>query len=223
MSLNCAMLSNDGRSVIPLPQEKVFFTQDKIKLELDCSENDYPGNSGGHWTSQGLVILSNRRIVFIADTPSESLQTLNIPILHFKNWKLEQPWFGANYIEGTVIPVQNGGLVKNGKLTLVFREGGTIEFTNLLRALSERLAETNEIPSHLEPLPTYQAEGSSTGSDQVYPPPPSNQVYPPPPSNQAYPPPPSNQLMSMPTPPNPTMPVVPNQDLPPAYQDIDHH
>jgi hypothetical protein len=32
------MLSTDGCSAIPLPQEKTFFTQDKIKLVLDCSE-----------------------------------------------------------------------------------------------------------------------------------------------------------------------------------------
>ncbi|KAI8097777.1 uncharacterized protein BX664DRAFT_327245 [Halteromyces radiatus] len=168
MSLNCAMLSHDRQSVIPLPQEKAFFTQSSIKLVLDCSEDGYPGNSSGYWSSQGLIYLSNQRIVFIAQKPNDSLQSLNIPILHLKNWKLEQPWFGANYIEGIVLPVSGGGLLKNGKLRLTFTEGGAIEFTTILQALYERLAETNEMPSHFEPLPTYQSESSSSTAMPEY-------------------------------------------------------
>ncbi|CAO3589177.1 unnamed protein product [Absidia cylindrospora] len=199
MSLNCAMLSADGRLVIPLPQEKSFYSQDTVKLVLDCSENGYPGTSTGYWSSQGLLYLSNRRIVFIPSSPTEQFQSLNIPILHLKNWTLEQPWFGANYIEGIVIPVPGGGLVKNGKLTLTFREGGAIEFTTILQNLMERMSEINEVPSHHEPLPTYHADASTTSS-----------------STMAAP---TTYAMPMPMP----MPMPPpsvNQDLPPAYNDI---
>jgi hypothetical protein len=38
MSLNCVMLTQDGRSSVPLPQEKMFFSQDNVKLVLDCNE-----------------------------------------------------------------------------------------------------------------------------------------------------------------------------------------
>ncbi|KAI9302100.1 hypothetical protein BJ944DRAFT_153481, partial [Cunninghamella echinulata] len=154
MSLNWVMLSQDGQSPVPLPQEKMFFTQDAVKLVLDCNENGYPGNTGGHWESKGTVHLSNQRIIFIAQHPTHEFQSLNIPILNLKQWKLEQPWFGANYIEGVVLPVPNGGL-KKGKVVLTFIEGGATEFTTILHNLLERLSETNEIPSHYESLPSY--------------------------------------------------------------------
>jgi hypothetical protein len=32
------MLTQDGKSPVPLPQEKMFFTQSDVKLVLDCNE-----------------------------------------------------------------------------------------------------------------------------------------------------------------------------------------
>ncbi|CAO3680214.1 unnamed protein product [Rhizopus stolonifer] len=135
----------------------MFFTQSDVKLVLDCNEEPgYPGNSSTYFeSSRGTVILSNQRIIYLVDKPSE-LNNLNIPILNFKQWKLEQPWFGANYVSGIVLPVPGGGLIKNGQLRLTFSEGGAIEFANILRNLLERMGETNEIPREYEPLPQYQ-------------------------------------------------------------------
>lgn len=47
-----------------------------------------------------------------------------MPIMNFKRWKLEQPWFGANYISGVLLPVPGGGLMRNGQVKLTFSEGG---------------------------------------------------------------------------------------------------
>lgn len=38
MSLNWVMLTQDGTAPVPLPQEKIFFTQSHVKMVLDCSE-----------------------------------------------------------------------------------------------------------------------------------------------------------------------------------------
>ncbi|KAI8331098.1 hypothetical protein EDC96DRAFT_555145 [Choanephora cucurbitarum] len=125
----------NGRTPIPLPQEKMFFTQSDVKLVLDCNENEagYPGHAEGYFESnKGTVILSNQR-----------------------QWKLEQPWFGANYISGVVIPVPQGGLTRQSQLKLTFNEGGAIEFTTILRSLLERIGESNEVPREYEPLPAY--------------------------------------------------------------------
>ncbi|GAA5816838.1 hypothetical protein MFLAVUS_010372 [Mucor flavus] len=159
MSVNWVMLTQDGRAPVPLPQEKMFFTQSHVKLVLDCNETagGYPGNSEGYYeSSNGTVILSNQRIVYLAQETSAEFKNLNIPILNFKNWKLEQPWFGANFVSGVVLPVQGGGLTKAGNLKITFTEGGAIEFTTILRNLLERIGESNEIPREFEPLPAYQ-------------------------------------------------------------------
>ncbi|KAI7892135.1 uncharacterized protein EV154DRAFT_505735 [Mucor mucedo] len=169
MSLNWVMLTQDGTAPVPLPQEKIFFTQSHVKMVLDCNETGYPGNSEGYYESdKGTVILSNQRIIYLAQNPTPEFKNLNVPVLNFKNWKLEQPWFGANFVAGVVIPVHGGGLTKAGNLKITFSEGGAIEFTNILRNLLERIGESNEVPREYEPLPAYQG-GSSQPADDLPP------------------------------------------------------
>ncbi|KAI9487174.1 MAG: hypothetical protein EXX96DRAFT_552098 [Benjaminiella poitrasii] len=176
MSINWVMLTQDGTAPVPLPQEKTFFTQTDVKLVLDCNDSagGYPGNSEGYYESnKGTVILSNQRIIFLAQTSTctPQFKNLTIPLLNFKSWKLEQPWFGANYVAGVVIPVQGGGLTRNSQLKLTFTEGGAIEFTNILRSLLERIGEVNEIPREYEPLPAYEGDSNSSNPNHEPPPP----------------------------------------------------
>ncbi|OBZ83228.1 hypothetical protein A0J61_08721 [Choanephora cucurbitarum] len=162
------MLTQDGRTPIPLPQEKMFFTQSDVKLILDCNESEagYPGHTEGYFESnKGTVILSNQRIIYLAEHSSDQFKNLNIPILNLKQWKLEQPWFGANYISGVVIPVPQGGLTRRSQLKMTFNEGGAIEFTTILRSLLERIGESNELPREYEPLPAYDLNPSSLDHD----------------------------------------------------------
>ncbi|KAF1798797.1 hypothetical protein V8B55DRAFT_1522407 [Mucor lusitanicus] len=179
MSINWVMLTQDGKSPVPLPQEKMFTTQPHVKMVLDCNDSagGYPGHSEGYFeSSKGTVILSNQRIMYLAETSNTpDFRNLNVPIRNFKNWKLEQPWFGANFVSGVVIPVQGGGLTKNSNLKLTFTEGGAIEFTTILRNLLERIGESNEIPREYEPLPAYQGESSNNSN----PPPPAHDELPP--------------------------------------------
>ncbi|KAI9489613.1 hypothetical protein BDB00DRAFT_842225 [Zychaea mexicana] len=135
MSLNWAMLTSNGEDSggdpVLLPGEQGrLYAQDKIKAVLE-------DQSSSRWEAKGRVWISNQRIVVIAE--SGSFRTLNIPLTSFKNWKLEQPWFSANYINGTVVPTPGGGLQRPTTLTLTFTEGGAIEFTTVYRNLMERV------------------------------------------------------------------------------------
>lgn len=52
--------------------------------------------------------------MYLAETSSTpDFRNLNVPIRNFKNWKLEQPWFGANFVSGVVIPVSHHTLYFN--------------------------------------------------------------------------------------------------------------
>ncbi|KAG2215941.1 hypothetical protein INT45_012325 [Circinella minor] len=131
MSVNWAMLSSEQGDPILLAGEKGrLYTQDKIKVVL----NDQTSN----WEVKGRIWVSNQRIVVISE--SGSFRTLNIPLTSLRNFKLEQPWFSANYVSGTIIPTPGGGLQRTSTLTLTFTEGGAIEFTNIYRNLMEQIA-----------------------------------------------------------------------------------
>ncbi|KAI9279026.1 hypothetical protein BC943DRAFT_284343 [Umbelopsis sp. AD052] len=161
MSINWTMIAPDGRTPVPLPREKIFFKQSSTNFELDCSGSGYPGTSGGAWhDANGTVFLSNQRVIYLPDRPSQQLKSFHVPLLSLKSCKYEQPWFAANYISGHVLPVAGGGLSQPGQLKLIFKEGGGFEFYSIFRELLERIDETNEVPQHLEALPTYTASGS---------------------------------------------------------------
>ena len=58
---------------------------------------------------------------------SGSFRTLNIPLTSFRNFKLEQPWFSANYVSATILPTPGGGLQRTSTLTFAFTEGGKVD------------------------------------------------------------------------------------------------
>ncbi|KAG2174905.1 hypothetical protein INT43_005967 [Umbelopsis isabellina] len=125
MSINWTMVAQDGLSPVPLPAEKIFFKQSSIKFELDCNANGYPGNSGGAWQdANGTVFLSNQRIIYLPQRPTDTLKSFHVPLQSMKNCRYEQPWFAANYISGQVLPVPGGGLSQPGQVKLTFKEGG---------------------------------------------------------------------------------------------------
>jgi hypothetical protein len=38
MSLNWVMMTQDGTAPVPLPQEKMFYTQPSVKMTFECNE-----------------------------------------------------------------------------------------------------------------------------------------------------------------------------------------
>ncbi|ORY94949.1 hypothetical protein BCR43DRAFT_476870 [Syncephalastrum racemosum] len=161
MSFNWAMLTPAGDAPLPLPNEKFLLSQHGVHAKLDCSVSD-GRMARDEYNSMGTVYLSNQRIVFVAkDQHNSVMRSLSIPFSQYKNWRLEQPWFTANYITATVLPVPGGGMPKPGPLTLTFREGGAIDFANTYRNLQERYGEYSGVPPHHEPLPAYQPPADS--------------------------------------------------------------
>ncbi|GAB5589559.1 hypothetical protein Unana1_04459 [Umbelopsis nana] len=170
MSVNWTMLSQDSQTPVALPGEKIFFKQAHIKFELDCGSSGYPGTSGGAWhDANGTVFLSNHRVIYVPQQPTERLKSFHVPLLSLKTCRFEQPWFAANYISGHVLPVAGGGLSQPGELKLTFKEGGGFEFYSIFRELLERIDETNETPQHLEALPTYTPGSGSVAPGELPP------------------------------------------------------
>jgi hypothetical protein len=43
MSINWVMLTADGKDIVPLQNETVFFREHGVRFELDSSNGGYPG------------------------------------------------------------------------------------------------------------------------------------------------------------------------------------
>ncbi|CAG8487184.1 2005_t:CDS:2 [Acaulospora morrowiae] len=165
MALNWAMIASDGKTPVPLPGEKYLFSQEKVVFELDLG-GGYPGNPGTY-KADGNIFITNQRIIFVSQPSLSYFKSLSIPILNMKEGKLQQPWFGANYYQGLVIPVPNGGLPSPGQMKITFKEGGGVDFSTCHRELILRMAENegSAAVEHVEPLPIYTPqENSSTSS-----------------------------------------------------------
>ncbi|CAH1768155.1 4309_t:CDS:2 [Entrophospora sp. SA101] len=170
MSVNWVMISSDGKHPVPLPGEKVFFSQEKVSLILDMG-GGYPGNHP-NLKAEGIVFVTNQRIIFLSHPSLEHFKSLSIPLLNLKDGKFQQPWFAPNYYQATMIPVSNGGLTSPGELKITFKEGGGFEFSSYYKEVLKRHAEmegTGPI-EHLEPLPVYTPSSSSNSTSTQTPP-----------------------------------------------------
>ncbi|CAG8635818.1 102_t:CDS:2 [Racocetra persica] len=164
MALNWVMIASDGKSPVPLPGEKILFSQEKVSLLLDLG-GGYPGNPA-NYKADGNIFITNQRVIFISRPTLPNFQSLSIPLLHLKEGKLQQPWFGANYYEACLIPVQNGGLPSPGQMKITFKEGGGYDFSSCYTELIQRLNESESyvLIEHTEPLPTYTPREDSTST-----------------------------------------------------------
>ncbi|RUP47168.1 hypothetical protein BC936DRAFT_146060 [Jimgerdemannia flammicorona] len=173
------------------------FSLQRLTLE---NNSGYPGSSGGIYTSnKGVLYLTNQRVVFVSTPATEHLISVSIPLLNIKHGRFQQPWFAANYYEGTVMPcdvgggsnlhlpsfivpcpnqVPGGGLTQAGNMKIVFKDGGGFDFTTIYDNLLARLGETGETPQTFEPLPAYAPPmNASTPQQQPYYIPPSSSPY----------------------------------------------
>jgi len=69
-----------------------------------------------------------------------------------------QPWFGANFIEASVLPVVGGGLEGPQQLKITFREGQSWEFFSVMEDIKSRsggLPSIHARPVEVEDLPMY--------------------------------------------------------------------
>ncbi|KAJ9071012.1 hypothetical protein DSO57_1001782 [Entomophthora muscae] len=143
MALNWVTLNTDGRSPVPLENERTFFCQGGVSFRF-TSGSGYPGSSELYSSAKGNLFLTNLRAVFIS-IPQTQL-----------NCEIVQPIFGPNYCKADLEPVPGGGIRQNGTLKLFFKEGGGFSFLALYKQLVQRRLEVGDGPEHLEPLPLYQ-------------------------------------------------------------------
>ncbi|KAL1767576.1 postacrosomal sheath WW domain-binding protein [Sigmodon hispidus] len=92
-----------------------------------------PGSSFFNGTKRGTLFLTSFRVVFVTShSDTDPMLSFMMPFHLMKNCTVEQPVFGANYIQGTVQAAPDGGWEGSATFKLVFRKGGAIEFAQLM-------------------------------------------------------------------------------------------
>lgn len=110
---------------------------------------------------KGRLYLTTHRIVLIVTPfkPSSPVKSLCAPFCAITKIKLEQPIFGANYIEATVY--DESDRTKSFTFKLKFAKGGACEFAMAMNravsAVGQQRAQTQtQFPPSYTPSPTEQ-------------------------------------------------------------------
>ncbi|EEB05168.1 WW domain binding protein-2 [Schizosaccharomyces japonicus yFS275] len=167
MSVNWVTFQGeDVKEPYLLEEEFILKTYGEIALSLLCVP---PSNKS--WTStSGKLYLTNKRLIYVPTTSTDDFKSFQTPICNLKDTKLNQPFFGANYYSGLVVPVQNGGIPSDAEMRLQFNEGGIFDFVESLQRLIQRYQEVGNVGhvQHLEPLPPYHRPSSSQDRPPLY-------------------------------------------------------
>ncbi|KAF9353808.1 hypothetical protein BGX26_008421 [Mortierella sp. AD094] len=239
MSVNWVLLTTDGKDIVPLENETIFFREQGVRLELDCSNGGYPGAGASYASKDGILLLTNQRVVYLCAEPTAFFSSASLPINNIHDSKLVQSWFSAPVFKAVAMPVPGGGLTQPARLSITFSSKSTQtihEFDVQHRSLRERLQEMDgAAPQHLEQLPVYVPPStpipeSSTTTDMTSTLNPSRTTSAPTPQPEPYSTPyhvqSSAQPTAAPTSPPPPQPLLQAQphavssDLPPSYDEL---
>ncbi|KAI1725638.1 WW domain-binding protein 2 [Ditylenchus destructor] len=153
MSLNKAH-TPDGRGVLIYNGEMILLYIKEVNLTLDEKfHSDFKGKKHGN------LYLTSHRIIFI-NNGSGGLRSLSIPFHSLRNVKLEQPIFGANYLNGAAVAEPDGGWSGEANWKLTFNKGGCIDFGQaLLKAndMANNFRPHNAPPQYAPPAGAYYA------------------------------------------------------------------
>ncbi|KAF1930032.1 uncharacterized protein M421DRAFT_383306 [Didymella exigua CBS 183.55] len=176
MSVNWVMISTDG-GYTPLPGETTLYqSPQRTTLSLQSSHRLPPAEAYSQQCKNGVVYLTNRRMIYLPVTPTPTFRSFAVPILNVADSRVTAPWFGANKWEALVHPVTGGGIPPaHAELdcTIEFKEGGAFDFHNTFERLRERLRQTIDVAREsggdeslaaagvggLEDLPAYEESG----------------------------------------------------------------
>ena len=136
----------------PLPNEQNLFTSPpRIAFSLTTPAH-YPGKQQAPLnisSSTGILYLTNRRILYLPDKPTEKLKSFSAPILNIHDSHVTAPFFGPNVWQALLQPVQGGGIpVPSGgvvELKLTFKDGGAFDFSTHFERVKERLQQAVEV------------------------------------------------------------------------------
>lgn len=172
----------------------VIFNGEYILLHCNGVQIQFEGNEQKelHGTKKGRLYLTTHRMMFVNDSSSDSLQSISFPFFCLTNIELQQPIFGANFIQGTVKAQVGSNWTGQATFKLRFVKGGAIEFGQAMLQAA-KLASRNmpvEPPPYMDmggpfqmaPPPAYMPPPGAYYGFQpplhVFPePPPANQVY----------------------------------------------
>ncbi|KAF9995617.1 hypothetical protein BGZ80_004448 [Entomortierella chlamydospora] len=139
MSVNWVLVTTDGKDIVPLENETIFFREQGVRFELDCSNGGYPGAGASYASKDGTLLLTNQRVVYLCAEPTAFFSSASLPIGNIHDSKLVQPWFSAAFFKAVAMPVPRGGLTQPARLSITFS--------------SKKM--DGAAPQHLEQLPVY--------------------------------------------------------------------
>ncbi|KAI6239036.1 putative ww domain-binding protein 2 [Aphelenchoides fujianensis] len=119
--------TSDGHGVLLYNGEFVLVYAKHVTLAFDAApEHFFKGKKNGN------LYLTTHRLIFLASDHGE-LKSLAMPFSCISNVKLEQPIFGANYLEGQLAAQPGGNFEGEVGWKLTFSKGGCIDFGKALR------------------------------------------------------------------------------------------
>lgn len=118
------------------PGGVLIFAGELILLYCDGVEVTFEGADAKKFqgSTKGRIYLTTHRVVFVNKDGKEFLQSFSFPFLSISDLKLEQPFFGANYIQGKVTAEKDGNWTGKCTFKLKFTKGGAIEFGQAMMA-----------------------------------------------------------------------------------------
>ncbi|KAL4572510.1 hypothetical protein LXL04_019289 [Taraxacum kok-saghyz] len=142
MALNPNLYGNG--MPVAFVSEMFVLIRDGVEFEVD----KIPGAPGGMGKAKGKIYLSNVRMVFVADKPTNNFIAFDMPLLYVHGEKFNQPIFHCNNISGQVEPVvpddQNRALYSTHSFKILFKEGGCGTFVPLFFNLIKSVRQYNQ-------------------------------------------------------------------------------
>jgi len=117
----------DGNGILLYRGEMVLIYAKKVVLSFKSAPEPFFKGA-----KTGNLYLTSHRILFLA-RDGGSLKSLAMPFVCINNVQLEQPVFGANYLEGTLTAQPGGNFAGEVTWKLAFNKGGCIDFGKALR------------------------------------------------------------------------------------------
>lgn len=113
------------------------------------------------YVCSGILYLTNRRIIYIPDKPTDKFQSLAAPILNLHDSHVTAPFFGPNVWQALLQPVQGGGIpIPSGgvvEVKLTFKDGGAYDYHTQFERVKERTQQAVEVS---------RIEGDGSGSSR---------------------------------------------------------
>ncbi|KAM4883345.1 postacrosomal sheath WW domain-binding protein [Thomomys bottae] len=131
--------SENRRGVVVPQGESILKQCSDVELSFPHAPQ---GSSFFNGTKRGTLFLTSFRVIFVTShSVSDPLLSFMMPFDLMKNCTIEQPVFGANYIQGTIQAAPDGGWENQATFKLVFRKGGAIHFAQLMMQAASAAAQ----------------------------------------------------------------------------------